>query len=117
MIKTCNDCPIRPTCHTPCAEVETLLPHEEHARIHALHRRNAADAARRLQAERDAARVMTDFRHLLRGRARQVFDLTYNDMLPQEEIATRLGITRRVVSHYLVRARDKIASHLARRPR
>ncbi len=117
MLKTCNDCPLRPSCQIPCAEVEALLPHEEHARIHALHRRNAADAARRLQAERDAARTLTDFRHVLRGRAREVFDLTYNDTLPQDEIAERLGITRRVVSHYLVRARRKIAAHLAHRPR
>jgi DNA-directed RNA polymerase specialized sigma subunit len=117
MFKACTECPLRATCQSPCPEVEQLLPDEQHGRAHALHRRNAAEAARRLEAERHAARLMTDFRHVLRGRARQVFDMTYNDMLPQDEIATRLGIARRVVSHYLVRARHKIAEHLASRPR
>lgn len=65
-----------------------------------------------MHAELHAARVMTDYRHVLRGRAREVFDLTYNDALLQSEIAQRLGISRRVVSIYLTRARKKIAGQL-----
>jgi RNA polymerase sigma factor (sigma-70 family) len=114
---SCTDCPLRTSCNTPCEAIERQLPSEEHARLHALHRRNALNAARRLEAERAAARLLTDFRHLLRGRMRQVFDLVYDEALPQEEIAARLGIGRRVVSHYLMRARRRIAAHLSRRRR
>jgi DNA-directed RNA polymerase specialized sigma subunit len=89
--------------------VERLLPAEEHARIHGFYRKNAADFARRLEAERQAARVLTGYRNALRGRMREVFDMVYDEALTQAEVASRLGIGRRAVSHYLVRAREVIA--------
>lgn len=105
MRTSCTDCPLRETCDKPCADIERLLVNEDHARIHALHRRNALQAAQRLHAEIQAAREMTSGRSVLRGRAREVFDLTYNEALSQQQIAAKLGISRRVAGHYLARAK------------
>ncbi len=108
----CDKCPLRANCTQPCEAVETMLPDEQHGRIHGLHRKDAADYARYLASEIQAARALTDYRSILRGRMQAVFDLTYIHAMPQEEIARHLGIGRRAVSHYLVRARRKISEHI-----
>lgn len=109
MQTSCTDCPIRENCTKPCADIERQLANEDHGRIHALHRKDAMQAARRLHAEIDAARELTSRRGKLRGRAREVFDLTYNEALGQQEIGERLGISRRVAGRYLERARKALA--------
>jgi RNA polymerase sigma factor (sigma-70 family) len=111
-MKSCNDCPLREQCQAPCEAVERLLPDVDHARIHGFQRRNALQFARRMRDEIEAARLMTDWRHVLNGRMREVFDMTYNEGLKQSDIAQRLGISRRVAGRYLERARAKIQRHI-----
>lgn len=113
----CDKCPLRATCTQPCEAVESLLPDEQHGRIHGLHRKNAAQYAKYLAAEIQAARALSDYRSILRGRMQAVFDLTYTHAMPQEEIARHLGIGRRAVSHYLLRARRRISEHIFGRKR
>lgn len=104
----CKTCPLREKCASPCESLESLLPQPDDGRAHALHRSNARDYARQLYAQMVAARVATSHRHLLRGRQRQVFDLTYNELCTEAEAGRRLHITRRVAGRHLQRARRKI---------
>lgn len=111
---TCNKCPMRATCNTPCAAVESLLPAEERGKIHRLRRRRAYPKAEKLIEAMDDARFLVENRHRLHGRLRLVFDLVYNDNLSHAQIAKLLGMHRRSVGHVLKRAKFMIV-RLARR--
>lgn len=101
----CTHCPRRATCVNPCRAMERQLPREEHARLHGLHRAGFASAwLQRLQDQREKVALLLDWRHAMKGRMRDVVQLTYNEGLSQGEIAKRLGIGERAVGQYLRRA-------------
>lgn len=104
----CNNCPLREKCANPCDAVEALLPDADAGRIHALHRKDAWAYAKQIAAQMTAARIVTSHRQLLRGRQRQVFDLTYNEQLSEAAIGRQLGISRRVAGRHRQRARRNI---------
>lgn len=104
----CNHCPLRDTCKSPCQTLEALLPDPDAGRVHALHRKDAWAYCKQLAAQMTAARILTSHRRKLRGRQRRVFDLTYNELLPEAAIGQRLGISRRAAGRHLQRARRNI---------
>jgi hypothetical protein len=104
----CVVCPVRADCQQVCPGVAGLLPPEDRGRVAGLARRNALYYARRLERRRSYTRFLLDWRHLLCGRQRQVFDLRYNDALSLSEIAARLGVTPSSARVYLRRAIARI---------
>lgn len=101
----CTHCPRRDGCISLCRSMERQLPREEHARLHGLHRAGQGAAwLQRLKEQRERVAMLLDWRHELRGRMREVVQMTYNDGLSQGEIARRLGIGERAVGQYLARA-------------
>lgn len=93
-----------------------MLAPVDSGRVAGLHKRHAQRYGEKLEARRSYVRFLLDWRHCLRGRARQVFDLRYNDSLATSEIAARLGISPGSVTKYLKRARARILK-IARRAR
>ncbi len=102
----CTPCPRRATCTSPCAALKALLPRSDHGRIYHTQRQKCAEGLREMWLQMRAVRLLLEHRHAMRGRMRQVVDLTHNKGLTQDEIATRLRIERRTVGRYLARARD-----------
>lgn len=101
----CVPCPHRATCAKPCAAVKALLPRADHGRIYHTQRHKCAEGLKEMWHQMRAVRLLLEHRHAMRGRMRQVVDLTHNQGLTQEEIAKRLRIERRTVGRYLARAR------------
>ena len=112
---SCDRCPLRGICETPCPPVEALLPSADHGVMDSLRRRGALFAARRLHDRICETRFLIEHRDVLTGRLRIVFDLTYKDGLSQREIALRLGVHRHSVGHWLRQALDLGQRH-GRRP-
>lgn len=105
----CTGCPLRDACKAPCKAVEKILPQMWHGDLPQVRRADSRSYLRRMMTERVAVRAMLEHREVLKGRVREIFDLTINDALSQEEIALRMGLARRVVSTYLKRAYAMIA--------
>ncbi|MBK9974134.1 MAG: sigma-70 family RNA polymerase sigma factor [Planctomycetes bacterium] len=103
-IVSCTHCPLRSGCQSPCDAVEALLPKEQRGELRRLRRRDSFPYALELEQRRAWVRLLLDWRHHLRGRLKQVFDLHFNDGLSNVEIARQLGLTRGTVSEYLSRA-------------
>jgi len=111
---SCDDCPHKSACKTPCAAVTALLPAPERGLLHALRRKHAQRKARTISQNMDDTRFLLLHREKLQGTLRQVFDMFYNENLGHAEIARALGINRRAVGHLLATARRQIV-RLARR--
>src|SRR5262245_30173842 len=105
----CKDCPLRAICKAPCSDVERLLPKDWTAEMSRQRSTRRQAFFRRLLRERRDVRLMLEYRHLLSGRQREIFDLKYNEGLTQLEIAELLGLYPRVVGTYLDRAYRVIA--------
>lgn len=88
--------------------MESLLPSVKRGMLTQFRRTNAFRYARIFEDRRRATRVMIDYRDHLDGRMREIFDMTYNQGLSQDEIAHALNLDRRTVGRYLERARGVI---------
>jgi DNA-directed RNA polymerase specialized sigma24 family protein len=91
---SCNRCPLREQCVTPCAAVESILPAVDRGELHALRREEAYHAAWLIVHGQRVTRAMLENRHRLPAKMRRCFDLYYNDSLTHEQIAARLGVHR-----------------------
>lgn len=108
MTNKCTTCPTRSTCVEPCKAVAALLPTEQTGRISGLERRNYRLYGEKLEKRRAYVRFLLDWREILSPRARQAFDLRYNDGLTLTQIAQSMGITLSSASSLLRRGRAKI---------
>jgi predicted DNA-binding protein (UPF0251 family) len=102
----CTPCPQRAFCKSPCAALKALLPRSDHGRIYHTQRHKCSEGLKEMWQQMRAVRLLLEHRHAMRGRMRQVVDLTHNKGLTQDEIAARLRIERRTVGRYLARARE-----------
>lgn len=101
---TCDDCPLRSQCVEPCAAVESMLPPIERGLLHQFRRKDALRNAIIFEDKRRITRVMLSYRDHLEGRMGEIFNMTYNQRMSQQEIARALNISRRSVARYLHRA-------------
>ncbi|MCC6149410.1 MAG: sigma-70 family RNA polymerase sigma factor [Planctomycetes bacterium] len=105
----CESCALRASCTKPCPDVEELLPQDHTARMVRAYATRGADFLRALERRHQEVLLMLDYRTLLRGRMRQVFDLKYIEGMTQEQAAIKLRIARRVAGIYLQRAHERIS--------
>lgn len=93
------------------------LPAPDRGRIAGLTRRGGMLYGERLERRRAYVRFLLDWRHVLRGRVRQVFELRFDSGLSLAEIGYRLGISASAAREYLQRARQQIeiAAKVARK--
>lgn len=104
----CRSCPKFTNCETPCDVVEGLMPPEVPTSV----LRPQGDYAGTVSdflTERMFVAAVLSYRHLLRGRQRQVIDLKFNEGLTMREAGERLGIGTRTACTYLHRAFGGIA--------
>ena len=89
----------------------------DRGRIAGLARRGGMLYGERLERRRAYVRFLLDWRHVLRGRVRQVFELRFDSGLSLAEIGHRLGISASAAREYLQRARQQIeiAAKVARK--
>ncbi|MCC6575645.1 MAG: hypothetical protein IT462_17835 [Planctomycetes bacterium] len=105
----CTHCPLRASCQAPCAAIEAQLPQDWFGDWPQLRRFVRGRFLQNLLAQRRAVALMIEHREILKGRLRQVFDMTHNEGLSQAQISRQLGVQRRVVTTYLKRAYAMLA--------
>jgi RNA polymerase sigma factor (sigma-70 family) len=101
----CKHCPLRRTCCQICSYVEPHLPSMEEGRI------DYEDLLRIYQG-RLMTHALLDNLDVLTARQREVVNLYYREVLSQQDIACRLGITQQAVADALQRARATVGKHL-----
>lgn len=104
----CTTCSRRAECRAICPEVSLRLPAPDRGRIAGLASRHRLLYGARLERRRSYVRFLLDWRDVLRGRLRMVFDLRYDHGLSLVEIGRRLGISASTARDYLARARQRI---------